>query len=74
MTGEDHVALREAIGLLHERNLVFGDLREPNVLLIKGGGLMLVDFDWCGEEGTVTYPGDMNEEGSIPWDEDAEPG
>ncbi|KAI9068414.1 hypothetical protein FKP32DRAFT_1561744, partial [Trametes sanguinea] len=71
MTAEDHAALREAVGLLHARNLVFGDLREPNVLLRKGGGLMLVDFDWCGEEGSATYPGDINEDGSICWAENA---
>ncbi|KAI9069718.1 hypothetical protein FKP32DRAFT_1586656 [Trametes sanguinea] len=74
MTEEDHATLREAIALLHGRNLVFGDLREPNVLLIKGGGLMLIDFDWCGREGTARYPRDMNEDGSIPWAEDAQAG
>ncbi|CDO75371.1 hypothetical protein BN946_scf184767.g6 [Trametes cinnabarina] len=74
MTEEDHATVREAIALLHERNLVFGDLREANVLLIKGGGLMLIDFDWCGQEGTARYPRDMNENGSIPWAQDAEAG
>ncbi|KAJ2994153.1 hypothetical protein NUW54_g7601 [Trametes sanguinea] len=74
MTEEDHATLREAIALLHEHNLVFGDLREPNVLLVKGGGLMLVDFDWCGQEGAAKYPGDMNDDGSIPWAQDAEAG
>ncbi|KAL7284419.1 hypothetical protein ACG7TL_001709 [Trametes sanguinea] len=74
MTEEDHATVREAIALLHERNLVFGDLREPNVLLIKGGGVMLIDFDWCGQEGTARYPRDMNEDGSIPWAEDAQAG
>ncbi|KAI9069720.1 hypothetical protein FKP32DRAFT_1616800 [Trametes sanguinea] len=74
MTKDDHAMLREAIALLHGRNLVFGDLREPNVLLIKGGGLMLIDFDWCGPEGTARYPRDMNEDGSIPWAEDAQAG
>ncbi|OSD00569.1 hypothetical protein PYCCODRAFT_1509747 [Trametes coccinea BRFM310] len=72
MTEEDHATVREAIALLHERNLVFGDLREPNVLLIKGGGVMLIDFDRCGQEGTARYPRDMIEDGSIPWAEDAQ--
>ncbi|OSD01997.1 hypothetical protein PYCCODRAFT_1350067, partial [Trametes coccinea BRFM310] len=62
MTEENHATLREAITLLHVHNLVFGDLRELNELLVKGSGLMLVDFDWCGQEGMAKYPGDMNDD------------
>jgi tRNA A-37 threonylcarbamoyl transferase component Bud32 len=39
----------KAIGVLHDNNLVFGDLRSPNVLDLKSGA-MLIDFDWCGED------------------------
>ena len=37
---------------LHANNLVFGDLRAPNIALCKdpmySKGAVLVDFDWCG--------------------------
>ena len=40
----------EAIGLLHTNDLVFGDLRLPNIVVGVGGQqVMLVDFDWCGK-------------------------
>ncbi|KAI8996214.1 hypothetical protein BD414DRAFT_575583 [Trametes punicea] len=74
LTEADHATLREAVALLHKRNLVFGDLRAPNVLLLRGGGLMLVDFDWCGREGTAKYPGDINEDGTIKWHADTKAG
>ncbi|KAI0714160.1 hypothetical protein C8T65DRAFT_738835 [Cerioporus squamosus] len=56
--------VESAIRLLHENNLVFGDLRPPNVMCVpKSGpegrtqmGAMLVDFDWAGEAGRTRYP------------------
>ncbi|KAI0094198.1 hypothetical protein BDY19DRAFT_8862 [Irpex rosettiformis] len=65
-------ALRRAIRILHEDNLVFGDLREPNVLVTEDGtSAMLVDFDWCGKEGEVRYPNDVNlNREAIPWHAD----
>ncbi|KAI8996267.1 hypothetical protein BD414DRAFT_575629 [Trametes punicea] len=74
LTEADRATLREAVALLHKRNLVFGDLRAPNVLLLRGGGLMLVDFDWCGREGAAKYPGDINEDGTIKWHADTKAG
>ncbi|KAI0368257.1 hypothetical protein BV20DRAFT_999146 [Pilatotrama ljubarskyi] len=74
MTAAQRAQLRKAVGLLHEQNLVFGDLRDANLLLRRGGGLMLVDFDWCGEEGKVRYPYDINMNGDIGWHEDVEGG
>ncbi|KAI0363066.1 hypothetical protein BV20DRAFT_1007839 [Pilatotrama ljubarskyi] len=74
MTAAQRAQLRKAVGLLHEQNLVFGDLRDANLLLRRGGGLMLVDFDWCGEEGKVRYPYDINMNGDIGWHEEVEGG
>lgn len=56
--------------MLHAHNLVSGDLRPSNVILCKDSkGAVLVDFEWCGEEGKVFYPPpDLNEE-SIEWHE-----
>ncbi|CUA77963.1 hypothetical protein RSOLAG22IIIB_12942 [Rhizoctonia solani] len=49
-----------ALGVLHEHNMVFGDLRsgvknEQGQLV----GGMLIDFDCCGTAGQATYPTDI---------------
>ena len=70
-------AIGEAIQVLHADNLVFGDLRPPNVILYEDTtytkGVVLIDFEWCGEEGKVFYPPDLNEE-TIRWHEGVCPG
>lgn len=63
--------LEAAIGLLHEHDLVFGDVREPNILR-TGDGAMLIDFDWCGKEGEARYPSSIRIDGSIRWHEGVE--
>jgi serine/threonine protein kinase len=66
-SGSEHVGLlRKAIQLLHAQGFVFGDLREPNVL-IAGAELKLVDFDWCGKIGEACYPTNINMSEGIPW-------
>ncbi|KAI8996215.1 hypothetical protein BD414DRAFT_193078 [Trametes punicea] len=67
MTVDDCAMLREAVGLLHERGLVVGDLRERTLWLLKGGGVMLVNFDWCGKEGAARYPDDIHEDRTTLW-------
>ena len=50
----------KALSLLHEQDLVFGDLREPNILYSSdsdGGRVLLVDFDAVGRDGVARYPG-----------------
>ena len=47
--------VKKAIDLLHEKELVFGDLRRQNVLF-SGGKVLLIDFDWAGKEKEVPYP------------------
>lgn len=56
--------LRHALDALHSRGFVFGDLREPNII-ITDVGPKLVDFDWCGKGGEVRYPVDLSKE--IKW-------
>ena len=63
--------LKRALGRLHENGLVFGDLREPNVM-IKGDRVLLVDFDWSGKEGETRYPLNLNTK--IVWAQGVEPG
>lgn len=68
--GTKHVeSLRRAVRALHGKKLVFGDLREPNILITKDG-LRLVDFDWSGEEGTVRYPAGISQD--IEWPDGVE--
>ena len=47
----------KALGLLHEQNLVFGDLQEENLLYLPedGGRVLLVDFDDVGRDGEDRY-------------------
>ncbi|KAF5345843.1 hypothetical protein D9757_004733 [Collybiopsis confluens] len=43
------LSIKTAIGLLHAEDLVFGDLREPNVIITEPkNSVCLVDFEWCG--------------------------
>lgn len=38
--------VEEAVDRLHENHIVFGDLRDPNILYVDEHSVMLVDFDW----------------------------
>ncbi|TFK33280.1 hypothetical protein BDQ12DRAFT_615533 [Crucibulum laeve] len=56
--------LKGAISYLHSEGFVFGDLRQPNIM-ISEGKVMLIDFDWAGKEGEVRYPVALSK--SITW-------
>ncbi|KAF9067863.1 hypothetical protein BDP27DRAFT_1364557 [Rhodocollybia butyracea] len=43
----DIKGIRLAVTTLHQHKLVLGDLHQPNVLLLPGGGVNLIDFYWC---------------------------
>ncbi len=58
--------LQDAIGLLHDEGYVFGDLREPN-LLLRQDKLYLIDFDWCGKVGVARYPFDICLDDVMGW-------
>ncbi|KAL4255883.1 hypothetical protein AB1N83_011384 [Pleurotus pulmonarius] len=73
LTTEGVKTLRDAVKALHEHALVFGDLRDANVLVDTRGNPYLIDFDWSGAEGTVRYPLDLNTAG-IDWAEGVRPG
>lgn len=59
---EIKISLKEAVDILHENNLVFGDLRPSNILVV-GERVKLIDFDWCAEDGEGRYPVGLNPEG-----------
>ena len=59
--------VERAIALLHSGDLVFGDLRMPNIMVVPGGSGaddgprgMLVDFDWVGAHGSDRYPASLD--------------
>jgi hypothetical protein len=68
-----------ALKTLHDAGLVFGDVRRPNMMVAKTRSrhgndewhTQLVDFDWSGPVGSVTYPPTLNKD--IRWARGAEP-
>ena len=53
--------IKEILRELHKNGYVFGDLREPNVILNQANKIQLIDFDWAGRY-------DMTIQDSIPDD------
>jgi RIO-like serine/threonine protein kinase len=47
--------VEQALGILHAKNIVFADLRHPNIMIDKDGHVLLIDFDWCGVHEESTY-------------------
>lgn len=64
--GGVNTLLREAIGTLHEKDPLLGDLREPNILQTDQG-IMVIDFDWCGKVGEAFCPKAIYLGGEIEW-------
>ena len=57
------LAVHKAVGVLHDRGFVHGDLRDCNMMCTKVNGAwsaLLLDFDWSGKHGEVRYPGGIN--------------
>jgi serine/threonine protein kinase len=61
--------LKKALEILHKENIVFGDLRSPNVILRGENKPLLIDFDWAAIEMFGRYPDTMN--GDIEWHPEA---
>jgi len=57
----------KALGFLHEERLVFGDLREPNLLYLpeEGGRVLLVDFDGVGQDEEDRYSACLNPDAGL---------
>ncbi|KAF5368286.1 hypothetical protein D9757_010511 [Collybiopsis confluens] len=73
-------SLKHAIEILHAQDLVFGDLRGPNVIITESKKrICLVDFEWCGrcvdnQDGSnviprVRYPTNISMNHEIGWAE-----
>ncbi|CAG8609189.1 17112_t:CDS:2 [Gigaspora margarita] len=65
-----------AISHLHSKNIVFADLRDSNILVVKDENEtyrgVLIDFDWAGKDNAECYPSFMNPD--INWPLGAEDG
>ncbi|KAF8999404.1 hypothetical protein BDQ17DRAFT_1500273 [Cyathus striatus] len=48
--------LEELVANFHEQGYVHGDLRNVNIICGDDGCVKLIDFDWGGWEGEVSYP------------------
>lgn len=48
--------LQELVAKFHDQGFVHGDLRDANILSGDDGCVKLVDFDWGGRDGEVSYP------------------
>ncbi|KAJ8693351.1 hypothetical protein PTI98_008354 [Pleurotus ostreatus] len=79
LSAEQGKSLRHAVELLHAKGLVFGDLREPNVIF-KPNAVCLIDFEWCGPcedvDGKglgVRYPTDVAMGSDYDWAEGVGP-
>ncbi|KAG5651228.1 hypothetical protein H0H81_009377 [Sphagnurus paluster] len=63
--------VKSAVGMLHDRNLVFGDLRRPNIMIKERENkelrALLIDFDWVGTADQARYPSSLNNSGEIAW-------
>lgn len=57
--------VKKALKILHGAGLVFGDLRDTNVMVLAKDsegriGAKLIDFDWVGVAGSAAYPNQVN--------------
>ncbi|CUA77656.1 hypothetical protein RSOLAG22IIIB_12743 [Rhizoctonia solani] len=71
--------VERALSILHDADIVFGDLRSPNVMLVKGAddkitGAKLIDFDWCAKHLEGRYPLDLNVNDNVTWADGVRPG
>jgi hypothetical protein len=73
LTGAQFAKVKKAVTLLRSKNLVFGDLRLPNILP-KGGRVMIIDFNWCGGAGDARYPAELNLDRELGWPSGVRPG
>ena len=68
--------VQEAVDLLHEKDIVIGDLRDPNILYVASKGsdegcVILVDLDWPAKDEEGRYPAALNLNNA--WSEDVSP-
>jgi hypothetical protein len=68
--------VKAAISVLHSANLVFGDMRRPNILVEKENDRLqglLIDFEWAGVADQARYSPFLNDLGEIAWAKGVQP-
>ena len=65
--GDTPAQIEQALKALHDQQLVFGDLRAPNIM-ISGSYVYLIDFDWAGKVNEACYPLHLSEK--VVWPRD----
>ena len=65
-----HSRVKVAVKALHDRDIVFGDLRRPNIMVAHSKEVKMIDFDWCGKDGKATYPAILNDTLEMHWHPD----
>jgi len=65
VSDEVYQGVKEALNVLHEAGLVYGDLRRPNIMT-DSGKVILIDYDWAGLAGTARYPSFLNPRTAYP--------
>ncbi len=81
--------IHNALKKLHEAGLVFGDMRRPNIMLVKSRDAydededvyvegewhgQLIEFNWSGPVSKARFPPTLNTDGRITWALGVEPG
>jgi len=66
LTEQQYNCVKNVIDIVYSNQLVFGDLRQPNIL-VGNDTTMLIDFDWCGKSDKACYPLKINCDSSIGW-------
>ena len=57
----DHlIKLTEIVSVLDSKGMVHGDLRIPNILMLKNGDVRLIDFEWSAKKGVAKFPSNAN--------------
>lgn len=73
LSEEQFGQVKRALEILHSADLVFGDLRLPNILITgEEEKVVIIDFDWCKKAGEGRYPASLNQEG-IDWPKGVRP-
>ena len=71
---EQKKKLQKIVNIIHNANIVHGDLREPNIMVSTSNeiDIRIIDFDWAGTAGQVFFPPNINLD--IRWPLNAKPG
>ncbi len=53
-------SLKNAVKLMHDNDMVHGDLRAENILVLSDDTVRILEFDWADKVEIATYPPDLD--------------